>query len=72
MRAYRSDAGDFLYEFDALYDGEEQPAAGESYGTKIPPAKISGYRAAMLTRRAMCDTIVVSGPQGGIREGVSR
>jgi len=65
MRAYRNPSGEFLYEFDTLYDEEEEPVEKTGNGSKAPPASVPGYRAAMLARRAVSDTVIVPARKEG-------
>lgn len=64
LRAYRSDAGDFLYEFDTLYDEDEEP---EPADTKAAAGEESSGRAAMLARRAASDTVIVPAREEGFK-----
>lgn len=65
MRAFRDDSGAVLYEFDTLYDEDDEPVVPHKTGEKPPPASLPGYRAAMLARRAVSDTVVVPAHQDG-------
>lgn len=65
MCAFRDDTGAFLYEFDTLYDEDDEPIVDQKSGDKTPPAALPGYRAAMLARRAVSDTVVVPAHKDG-------
>lgn len=67
LHAFRSDAGDFLYEFDTLYGEDEEPEAVQPRDNKPAPASLPGYHAAMLARRAASDTVIVPAREDGFQ-----
>jgi hypothetical protein len=67
MRAFRTGNGDFLYEFDTLYDEDEEPDPVEPKGGKsgLSPDETAAARASMLARRAVSDTVIVPAREDG-------
>lgn len=73
LHAYRSDTGSFIYEFDTLYDEDEESLSLEDSSTiasalaapSLDHDAIASRRAALLARRAASDTVIVPARKEG-------
>jgi hypothetical protein len=65
VKTYRSDNGDFLHEFDTLYDEDVEEVSVES--SSITPADKSESRKDRVARRAASDTVIVPAREGGFK-----
>jgi len=69
VRTFQAGAGEFLYQFDTLYDEDEEPVRAETDAGKPDqsPDETAAARAALLARRAASDTVIVPAREDGFK-----
>lgn len=67
LKTFRSDAGDFIHEFDTLYDEEEGEVQVASGPSDARPSFGSESRKDRMARRAASDTVIVPAREGGFK-----
>lgn len=65
LRAYQSDVGDFVYEYDTLYEDDDDIAPITTDSSSLALISSSAKR---RNRRAQCDTIIVPAREDGFIE----